>query len=134
MNDVDAERAEPVGRIEPRLAHRAVSLVEQGGQRIALAVVVLAEVIIGDLGRAVILAHAIVVRPSPLVLLVADCFGRRPLSGIPVPRQPSLRHGVLAGRPEAVVRFDRGQRRLEPRAVRRLAVHAQDHAREERRL
>jgi hypothetical protein len=84
MNDVGTEGSEPVRRIEARLAHRAVALVEQVGEAIGGTVVELRDVVIRDVVRAKVLANPVVMRESLRVALGRDDFRRRSVAEIEV--------------------------------------------------
>jgi hypothetical protein len=121
VDDVDAEGTEAVRRVEARLTHRAVALVEELGERIARLVVVEREVVVGHLVRAVVLAHAVVVRSALLVDLVGQHLRRGAAAEVEVTREAGFGDEVRRARPEVVVLLDRGEGRAQPLAVLRLS-------------
>ena len=132
--DVHAEGPEPGRRIEARLPHRPVALVEERRERVGGAVVEIGHLVVGHLVGAIELPGAVVVRPPLLVALVGDDLRRGAIAEVEVPRQPGVARPVLASEPVAVVRAHGGPDGAQPLAVAGPLEDGEDHPREQRRL
>lgn len=134
VEDAGAEGAEARRGIEARFAHGAVGHIEEGREAVRGAVVEARDVVLGDLVRAVILAHAIIVSPALAVALAEERFGGGRIGAAVVAREAGLRRHVRLARPVFVVSANSGQGAPKPLRIAGALIDFEDHARQERRL
>jgi hypothetical protein len=103
VNDIDAERAEAVRRIESRFAHRTVAPVEQGSEPVLGPVVVLGHIVV-VLGHIVvrdpvateIFLHQLVMGAACGIAFGDDHLWSRAVARVEIARQSRLQGEVKA--------------------------------------